>query len=422
MKKPLRAKFWHAWDRIRRTMGLLFILLPMLMASRVVHGVGGRGLWLVAERDGQLQDNGAVFANFISSSKKGIKLVVAVDFRQSCRSEWPLWEHVETIRYGSLKHNWYYAKSSVAISTHVFGASPYMGATRFLKPFRKGRVDAMVSHGVKKDHHSLYAKRSTRLDLLTCCTREEYQYYQNNCEYEDGELVLTGLCRFDELQPKVQPKVDSETNQFSSTDEFRYSILYTPTFRRTLVRPRGTHVPFESEDPLLFEIEAILSSRKLNELLRESNSRLVYRPHPRMEVYLDKFKTFSSTHVQVSTPEDCLLSTLIKQCDALITDYSSVAFDFAYQSKPVIYLQTDMDSYRRNHYKQGYFDYASDGFGPVFVSINDMLMYLDELIKRDLRPVRLYENRAEQTFHFRDQLNCSRAYDAILSHPILSRH
>ena len=47
----------------------------------------------------------------------------------------------------------------------------------------------------------------------------------------------------------------------------------------------------------------------------------------------------------------------------MITDFSTVAFDFAYLKKPLIYYQFD------NNYhfdvESGYFDYDEMGFGPV---------------------------------------------------------
>ena len=45
---------------------------------------------------------------------------------------------------------------------------------------------------------------------------------------------------------------------------------------------------------------------------------------------------------------------------------SSVAFDFAYLGKPVIYAQFDKEEFYEKHdYKAGYFNYERDGFGEV---------------------------------------------------------
>ena len=56
---------------------------------------------------------------------------------------------------------------------------------------------------------------------------------------------------------------------------------------------------------------------------------------------------------------------LLIRSQILITDYSSVFFDFAYMKKPEIFFQFDNERYRNSHYKEGYFSYELDGFGKV---------------------------------------------------------
>src|SRR5690554_2234410 len=55
-----------------------------------------------------------------------------------------------------------------------------------------------------------------------------------------------------------------------------------------------------------------------------------------------------------------------REGNLLVTDYSSVAFDFAYLREPVVYAQFDSDKiYRSYTYNKGYFSYVDGGFGPV---------------------------------------------------------
>jgi len=63
--------------------------------------------------------------------------------------------------------------------------------------------------------------------------------------------------------------------------------------------------------------------------------------------------------------ESCDYQELIKESSLLITDYSSIFFDFAYLKKPVIYTHFDYNEYRENHVPEGYFNYKNDGFGPI---------------------------------------------------------
>ena len=49
----------------------------------------------------------------------------------------------------------------------------------------------------------------------------------------------------------------------------------------------------------------------------------------------------------------------------MLTDYSSVAFDFAYLRKPIVYAHFDKEAFfsGEHSYTAGYFDYERDGFG-----------------------------------------------------------
>lgn len=49
----------------------------------------------------------------------------------------------------------------------------------------------------------------------------------------------------------------------------------------------------------------------------------------------------------------------------MVTDYSSVAFDFAYMKKSLVYAQFDREAFFEGQtYDEGYFNYETDGFGP----------------------------------------------------------
>ena len=68
------------------------------------------------------------------------------------------------------------------------------------------------------------------------------------------------------------------------------------------------------------------------------------------------------------------LYILLNSVDCLITDYSSVFFDFSYLKKPVIYYRGE-DEY---HYEQGYFDFETMGFGDIITSEEVLIDKINE--------------------------------------------
>jgi CDP-glycerol glycerophosphotransferase len=65
------------------------------------------------------------------------------------------------------------------------------------------------------------------------------------------------------------------------------------------------------------------------------------------------------------------VTELYLAADVLITDYSSVMFDFTVTGKPVIFLAPDLDEYEA---KRGfYFDFAAEAPGPICSTTGQVL-------------------------------------------------
>lgn len=98
----------------------------------------------------------------------------------------------------------------------------------------------------------------------------------------------------------------------------------------------------------------------------------------------------------------------------LVTDFSSVAFDFAYLKKPVIYAQFDKDTFFQGQvYSEGYFDYERDGLGPVCYDYESTIEALIHAIENDCVLDPLYDERGNAFYRWFDQDNCKRVYDEI---------
>jgi CDP-glycerol glycerophosphotransferase len=63
--------------------------------------------------------------------------------------------------------------------------------------------------------------------------------------------------------------------------------------------------------------------------------------------------------------------------DVLITDYSSVMFDFSVTGKPIIFLAPDLERYRAE--RGFYFDFEHQAPGPILTSVAEVLETLGKL-------------------------------------------
>ena len=89
---------------------------------------------------------------------------------------------------------------------------------------------------------------------------------------------------------------------------------------------------------------------------------------------------------------------LLKESLLLVTDFSSVYFDFAYMHKPVIYFQFDEDAFYDEHYHKGYFDYRRDGFGDVCLNVTSVVKSITEVFINQFNMDKKYLDRTTRFF------------------------
>ena len=134
--------------------------------------------------------------------------------------------------------------------------------------------------------------------------------------------------------------------------------------------------------------------------------------HPTFEQQSIDFK--QNDYIEVAT-KIANYNKEFAENDLLITDYSSVAFDFAYLKKPVIYTQFDINEFFSGHlYEKGYYDYVEDGFGPVCFDYENSVKEIIKCIQNDCKIEEKYIQRINKFYIFHDKDNCKRVYEEIL--------
>ncbi|HEB9325614.1 TPA: CDP-glycerol glycerophosphotransferase family protein [Campylobacter jejuni] len=103
-------------------------------------------------------------------------------------------------------------------------------------------------------------------------------------------------------------------------------ILYAPTYRNS----------FEKAE---LNIKKLLKDL---EIFRKSGFNVVFRGHYNLE---NKLKD----NEVLSVPRDIDTNELLSIVDILITDYSSIAFDFMILNRPIIYYIYDYEEYKKQH-------------------------------------------------------------------------
>lgn len=163
-----------------------------------------------------------------------------------------------------------------------------------------------------------------------------------------GKILKTGSPRTDNLFSYKKEKLIEEIRINFPNDKI---ILYMPTFR-TAEWTGEVFNPFDEKYG--FDFDEFLETLKCHK------SVLVYKPHFSDARFMHDVRQKNSENlsrfITVNDSDYDELYNFIGQVDILVTDYSSIYFDFIATKKPVILLPFDYEFYIK-YAREHYFDY-----------------------------------------------------------------
>lgn len=350
-------------------------------------------IWLISEIDFDARDNGICFFEYLNKNHKNINSYYLIS-KDNIR-----YDHVKTIGKTIEPHSYFHYLAFIAadykISTLVHGCSPNSYLTKFLTKHHFTGKNIALKHGIFKNKHPNYFKENAHLDMICCGSQPEYEYVNKNFHYDLGVAKYTGLARFDSL-------FESRTKNI---------IFIMPTWRRWLSRIMDNETFSKSE--YFLQWFSLLSD---NCIFKKTSSdfEIVFYIHPNLNRYHHLFSSLPQKIRILSSKNGDDIQQYLKESKILITDYSSVFYDFAYQKKPVIYFQFDEKEYFDKHYEKSFFDYRRDGFGKVCVDTREVESELTKILDNDCKIEEMYLKRINECFPLNDNKNCDRIFENII--------
>jgi CDP-glycerol glycerophosphotransferase len=209
----------------------------------------------------------------------------------------------------------------------------------------------------------------------------------------DGEILETGYPRNDVLNSPQAPGIRRCVRRDLGISDNQTVVLYAPTYRDTH-RQDGVMFPDALD---LNNLRAHLGHAFV--FLR----RLHYSVAPLADAATDGV-------VDVSSYAD--IRDLYLAADVLITDYSSVMFDFAVTAKPIILFMSDYAAYT-NHSRQHYFDILEKPPGPVCRTAPEVGDVLNDLNRVSHECSAPYEQFRRQFCYLDDGLASRRVVERV---------
>ncbi|CQR46195.1 Putative CDP-glycerol:glycerophosphate glycerophosphotransferase [Paraliobacillus sp. PM-2] len=314
------------------------------------------------------------------------KLVVLKDSR--CRKDFSTINNIQTLQFhvfqviDYIRSIYHLATSKVIFIDNYFG---FLSVTSF-KP-NVSCVQLWHAAGAIKQFGLMDPSNATRSDRANRRFQKVYDrfsyvvvgsekmatIFRKSFNLSEDQILRTGIPRTDSFFNRYHLKQIEENskNEFPSL-QGRKIILYAPTFR------------YDE----LHQVNLQLDIEKLYHTLGD-NYVLLLRLHPAIQ---GKFEnSYPNFVIDVSNYEN--INHLLVITDILITDYSSIPFEFSLLEKPMIFFTYDLESYT---VKQGFWeDYERNLPGPI-AHTTDEIVSLIETNKFNFNLIRNYAKQWNQ--------------------------
>lgn len=384
MGKKLNTLFLTVWCEFIRI--LYFVTLPFFIK---------RDIWLICETEFQAQENGYYLFKYIRENHPNKQVYYVISKKSPSLNNI---NYLGNVLYlNSFKQVFFMFHASKIISTHGLWMNPdEMGIFRKLTKKMLKSKGVMLNHGIglMKNGKKYYHKNIFALnDLFIAISDLHKSIFVNEYGYKNDEVVIAGYPRFDDL-------IDTSTKK---------SIVFMPTWR-----DGQDNLGEKFKETKFFkESASLLSSPRLDEFLKKNKILFNVYLHQNFQKYNEIFKEFETENIKIIKQGEKTVQDLLKENKCLITDYSSVLFDFIYMKKPFISYQFDRDEFLNSRKDSAFIDITKDIPGDIVDNLEELIDVLEDLntVEFKIKPKHLKES--EKFFKYRDQNNRKRVYEAI---------
>lgn len=366
-------------------------------------------IWLFIDRVDRADDNAEVFYRYVKKYDQiDSYFIIQKDTEDYIR----LQELGGILPLNSEEHLLSVLMADYILSSQANGLieNPFRENSEYFRDLYHQPKIIFLQHGVTKDdQHRTFNRFNTNFTgFITSNILEKQSILDNKYFYDHRQIWLTGMPRFDRLYNK-----DSKI------------VLIMPSWRMRLMKQTWD----EDSQSMIWKVKdnfitssyvaryrSLLNNQRLREACARYGYRIAFMPHALMEPYIEHFITPES---------DCLYWNKSKsyrdafaEGSIMITDYSSVAFDFAFLKKPIVYYQFDRELFFKSHtYDKGYFDYDRDGFGEVVFEESELVSVIIRYIESECKLMEPYKERMNKAFAYSDHKACERIFKRMQEEP-----
>ncbi|MBC6388011.1 glycosyltransferase [Lactobacillus kunkeei] len=247
-------------------------------------------------------------------------------------------------------------------------------------------------------YHKQVFKDNRRWTRLIAPNMYSAEIMQRCFRMQASQIQLDGYPRNDILVNHTVEDVNEIKEDLGIDDSVKV-ILYAPTWRDN---------EYIKNDR--FTAKLHLDLQKLRDRY-EGKAVVLVRTHYLISNSLD-LSDYEGFALDVSDYPD--IAELYLVSDVLITDYSSVMFDYATLKRPMIFFTYDLEDYA-NAIRGFYFDFIKEAPGPIVRTNDEVIQSLDDIFGNDWKPDDKYEYFYKKYSAWMDGKSSKRSVEKMLS-------
>ena len=216
---------------------------------------------------------------------------------------------------------------------------------KYIEKRRDEQVVVALGHGTILKSVKQYKMIGADCDFTLCPSEYFIPIYCDQLKLQEHQMLVSGYPRNDLIFSSKE-----KINKVLNLKQGSKVIIWMPTFRKQKNSGRvDSDFDFKLGIPIIYDEEAL---KEVNDYLVQNNTVLMLKLHPAQDTSIIKASSLSNLIIltdEMLGKSGVKLYEILSDTDALITDYSSIYYDYLLLDKPIGVTLDDFEEYTKKN-------------------------------------------------------------------------